>query len=104
AFPSLISPLKVKKQPLEIFTIAPSIAAEAPEIKQVLDFDFDKEEKLLTSPPPPIKQEIDTAASEKSQVSTKPEKIIQIPDPQEEEWAFNSQPEPEEEKNSLLDF
>ncbi|EBI7047143.1 MFS transporter [Salmonella enterica] len=104
AFPSLISPLKVKKQPLEIFTIAPAIAAEAPEVKQVLDFDFDKEEKLLTSPPPPIKQEIDTATSEKSPVSTKPEKIIQIPDPQEEEWAFNSQPEPEEEKNSLLDF
>lgn len=39
AFPSLISPLKVKKQPLEIFTIPPALAGSVPEVKQVLDFD-----------------------------------------------------------------
>ncbi|KAB8306701.1 MFS transporter [Erwinia endophytica] len=39
AFPSLISPLKVKKQPLEIFTIPPALIGSVPEVKQVLDFD-----------------------------------------------------------------
>lgn len=103
AFPSLISPLKVKKQPLEIFTVPPDVAATAPDVKQVLDFDFDTEEK----PPVPqeaIPLEIAASAGDESPKPAKQEKAIQLPDPQEEEWAFTPQPDPEEEKTSLLDF
>ncbi|MCV5605070.1 MFS transporter, partial [Escherichia coli] len=42
AFPSLISPLKVKKAPLELFTLPPVAVATVAEVKPVLDLDFDK--------------------------------------------------------------
>lgn len=103
AFPSLISPLKVKKQPLEIFTVAPAVAAAIPEVKQVLDFDFDKEEKPAAEPET-VPAEILTAVEVELPVAGKPEKASPVIDPQEEEWAFSSPPEPEEEKSSLLDF
>lgn len=44
---SLISPLKVKKQPLSIFSIAPEKALTAPQMKKALDFD---ENIVISSP------------------------------------------------------
>ena len=103
AFPSLIAPLKVKKQPLEIFTVAAAVAATAPDIKPLLDFDFDKEE---TPPAAPdlIPPEIAVTPAPDLLPSKPPEKPEPVMDPHEEEWALTSQPEPEEEKSSLLDF
>lgn len=122
AFPSLIAPLKVKKQPLEIFTIAPEMAAAAPDVKPLLDFDFDQEEKPQASPEivMPVNRVIET---EDLPVLVIPEQTMQIVDPHYESWdeeqeEQEEQEEPEEpeepeekpeqkkeeEKTSLLDF
>ncbi|EAA2780426.1 TraM recognition domain-containing protein [Salmonella enterica] len=103
AFPSLIAPMKVKKQPLEIFTVAPALAATIPDVKPVLDFDFDKEE-AASAAKETIPPGIITSAGIELPVAEKPEKTLPVIDPHEEEWAFSSPPEPEGEKSSLLDF
>lgn len=57
---SLISPLKVKKQPLQIFTLAPAAAAAVQEVKQVLDFDEEEPEEVQpekTAPQPAASEE-----------------------------------------------
>lgn len=48
---SLISPLKVKKKPLEIFSLAPSVAAAVPDVKPVLDFDEDESQPVIDIAP-----------------------------------------------------
>ncbi|EOX8956957.1 type IV secretory system conjugative DNA transfer family protein [Enterobacter hormaechei] len=110
AFPSLIAPLKVKKQPLEIFTIAPEMAAAATDIKPLLDFDFDQEEKPQASPEivMPVNRVIET---EDLPVLVIPEQTMQIADPHEESWGEEQEEQEEkpeqkkeEEKTSLLDF
>lgn len=97
AFPSLISPLKVKKSPLEIFTVSPEIAATVQDVKPVLSMAFDKEKAV--APHPGIIQE---SAVISEQLSAPPQPVI--PDPHEEEWLSSSQHNPDDEKHSLLDF
>jgi hypothetical protein len=48
---SLISPIKVKKQPLEIFPVPPDIAASAAPIKSALDFGEEEKAPVTTSAP-----------------------------------------------------
>jgi hypothetical protein len=101
-FASMISPLKVKKQPLEIYELAPSLALAVPEVKQALDFD---EEEILTAEKPiPGFSEIE---------SGEPGETIHIPESHEDQWIVaeseNAEskadtPQEEETKNSLLDF
>ncbi|WP_072051758.1 type IV secretory system conjugative DNA transfer family protein [Raoultella terrigena] len=103
AFPSLIATLKVKKQPLEIFTLAPEIAAAAPDVKPLLDFDFDQKEKSPATP------EIIPPVILSSEVEEYPEpQPLQIADPHDESGDKEQGKEPEqkikEEKTSLLDF
>lgn len=97
AFPSLISPLKVKKSPLEIFTVSPEISATVQDVKPVLNMEFDKEKAV--APHPEIIQE-SAVISEKLSAPSQPV----IPDPHEEEWLSSSQHDPDDEKHSLLDF
>ncbi|WP_337049921.1 type IV secretory system conjugative DNA transfer family protein [Serratia fonticola] len=95
---SLISPLKVKKQPLEIFTLAPAVAAAVQDVKQALDFD---EDEIVTPEHPELIDEnkqplaVTDVTADEGEIApslTEPEK----PTPAEE---------PEEEKPlSLLDF
>lgn len=97
AFPSLISPLKVKKAPLEIFTISPEIADSVPSVKRPFYF-----ENRVSPPGVPLPQE-------NSGVQAKPEKpVSKSPphsvEPHEEEWLSSSQPTQDEEKRSLLDW
>lgn len=110
AFPSLIAPLKVKKQPLKIFTLAPEVAAAAPDVKPLLDFDFDQEEITNASPEIviPVNRVIETEDLPELVI---PEQIMQIADPHDEIWGeeqeeHEEKPEQkkEEEKTSLLDF
>ncbi|KFH74560.1 molybdopterin-guanine dinucleotide biosynthesis protein MobB, partial [Escherichia coli] len=84
---SLISPLKVKKEPLEIFTISPTAAAEIPDVTPILDFD---EEEIHAE----INLTIDGVDMDKE--------TIPVPDPHAEsrEELENN----ESEKLSLLDF
>ncbi|WP_437749955.1 type IV secretory system conjugative DNA transfer family protein (plasmid) [Enterobacter mori] len=97
AFPSLISPLKVKKSPLEIFTVSPEIAATVQDVKPVLSMEFDKEKAV--APHPGIIQE-STVVSEKPSAPSQPV----IPDPHEEEWLSSAQHNPDDEIHSLLDL
>ncbi|MGP6457442.1 type IV secretion system DNA-binding domain-containing protein [Enterobacter ludwigii] len=97
AFPSLISPLKVKKSPLEIFTISQELAESAPELKKAYAFDDDDDTAVS---PPPLIAETPVNSPPKSQ-TVKP---AAIPDPQEEEWASSSREQQDDEKHSLLDF
>lgn len=97
AFPSLISPLKVKKSPLEIFTVSPEISATVQDVKPVLNMEFDKEKAV--APHPEIIQE-SAVISEKLSAPSQPV----IPDPHEEEWLSSPQHDPDDEKHSLLDF
>ena len=69
----------------------------------MLDFDFDKEEKPAAEPED-VPAEVLIGAEVELPVAGKPEKASPVIDPHEEEWAFSSPPEPEEEKSSLLDF
>jgi hypothetical protein len=103
AFPSLISPLKVKKQPLEIFTVAPALAAAAPDVKQVLDFDFDKENTPAAAQGI-LSPEIAISTDNELAELAKQEKTLPVITPHEEEWVFSTPSEPDEEKTSLLDF
>lgn len=48
---SLISPLKVKKQPLEIFALDPSAAAAVPDVTQALDFDEEENQPVTDIAP-----------------------------------------------------
>lgn len=96
AFPSLISPLKVKKSPLEIFTVSQELAESAPELKKAYAF---KDDDTAVSPPPLI-AETPVNGPPKSQ-TVKP---AAIPDQQEEEWASASREQQDDEKHSLLDF
>lgn len=113
AFPSLIAPLKVKKQPLEIFTIAPEKASAAPDVKPLLDFDFDQDEITNASPEivTPVNRVIETEDLPELVI---PEQIMQIADPHDESWVEEQEEQEEqeekpeqkkeEEKTSLLDF
>lgn len=97
AFPSLISPLKVKKAPLELFTLPPVAVATVAEVKPVLDLDFDK-----TAPAVPAPDIIPVSAT-----TTKKPSATPIPTPPvqpDEEWLMASQPAPNDEIHSLLDL
>ena len=84
---SLISPLKVKKEPLEIFTISPTAAAEIPDVTPILDFD---EEEIHAE----INLTIDGVDMDKE--------TIPVPDPHAE--SRDELENNESEKLSLLDF
>ena len=97
AFPSLISPLKVKKSPLAIFTVSPAVAATVQDVKPVLGMAFDNEKAVAPDLAIiPVTPDI----SEKVAAPSHPV----LPDPHEEEWLSSSQQDPDNEKHSLLDF
>lgn len=94
---SLISPLKVKKQPLEVFSISPTEAAAVPDVRPVLDFDEDEKQPAVNSIPADIDFDKET---------------MPILDPLAESWELEPVPENDEqepasqpeEKLTLLDF
>lgn len=93
---SLISPIKVKKQPLSIFSIAPEKALAAPKVKKVLDFDENIviPKAILSSPT--INEAHTTNETLSENVETP--QFIEVLDE-------NSEPEDKEKKpTSLLDF
>ncbi|EKT61720.1 type IV secretion system DNA-binding domain-containing protein [Providencia alcalifaciens] len=93
---SLISPIKVKKQPLSIFSIAPEKALAAPKVKKVLDFDENIviPKAILSSP---TINEAHTTNETLSENFETPQ-FIEVLDE-------NSEPEDKEKKpTSLLDF
>lgn len=87
---SLISPLKVKKRPLEIFSLPPALADAAPQVKQALDFD-DEEitpvtdtgiviPELIEVDPVPVtdphaKPELETASAEEEPQQVEDQKL-----------------------------
>ncbi|MEY0665300.1 type IV secretion system DNA-binding domain-containing protein [Providencia rettgeri] len=93
---SLISPIKVKKQPLSIFSIAPEKALAAPKMKKALDFDENIviPKTILSSP---TINEAHTTNETLSENAETPQ-FIEVLD-------GNSEPEDKEKKpTSLLDF
>lgn len=93
---SLISPIKVKKQPLSIFSIAPEKALAAPKMKKALDFDENIviPKTILSSPT--INKAHTTNETLSENVETP--QFIEVLDE-------NNEPEDKEKKpTSLLDF
>lgn len=101
-FASMISPLKVKKQPLEIYTLAPSLALAVPEVKQALDFDED--ETPPTEITTPVLSIIELEEPDKTQPVSDPHEDEWLAEPEPEKAEPESKPPEEEEKLSLLDF
>lgn len=101
---SLISPLKVKKQPLEIFCLAPSAAAAVPDVKPVLDFD-EEENQPVTDTTPDVTTVLDFDTEEiQPEVNAAPEVTFTAePDhvSPEQDTPAETDGEP---KLSLLDF
>lgn len=93
---SLISPIKVKKQPLSIFSIAPEKALAAPQLKKTLDFD---ENIIIPNPilsSPVIHEAPNTNETLSENIESS--QFIEVLDE-------NSEPEDKEKKpTSLLDF
>lgn len=93
---SLISPIKVKKQPLSIFSIAPEKALAAPKMKKALDFDENIviPKTILSSPTINKAHTTNETLSENVETS----QFIEVLDE-------NNEPEDKEKKpTSLLDF
>lgn len=93
---SLISPIKVKKQPLSIFSIAPEKALAVPQLKKALDFDENIviQNPILSSPVIHESPNTNETLSE----NIEPSQFIEVLDE-------NSEPEDKEKKpTSLLDF
>lgn len=94
---SLISPLKVKKQPLEIYTLPPELAAAAPVVKQALDFDEDETQPEIS---PVIALDVIDAvlAPDTPEVN-----LTEISEPESTD-AETESPQEQEEPLTLLDF
>lgn len=92
---SLISPLKVKKRPLEIFTLPPALADAAPQVKQALDFDDEE-----------IAPVADTGIVIPELIEVDPVPVTDPhAEPELETTSAEDEPQPaEEQKLSLLDF
>lgn len=97
---SLISPLKVKKRQLEIFTIPSELAENAPQVKQALDFD---EEESATSGVDDNQEPIEVMDLTADEWAIPPS--FAEPEPEPEPLKPTPPNEPEKEKPlSLLDF
>ncbi|MEH5143227.1 type IV secretory system conjugative DNA transfer family protein [Enterobacter cloacae] len=97
AFPSLISPLKVKKAPLEIFTISPELASTAPELKKAYVFSEDD-----NTPSVPTENKLIAATS--SSPAPAAIKTPKISVSHDEEWEELSSQQQDDDKKSILDF